>query len=158
MHICPCHSLTSSQPTLHPPRVLKSILYVCIFIPVLPLGSSEPFFFRFRIYMLAYGICFSLSDLLHSVWQTLDPFTSLQITQFRFSKYSIFLASYCSVLNVIYNFFLCKFVYFAHLSALMRLPQRKLLWPCRLVQFPLVSTLRVSVSLTTSIYVITSIV
>ena len=31
--------------------------------------------------MLAYGICFSLSDLLHSVWQTLGPSTSLQITQ-----------------------------------------------------------------------------
>ena len=31
--------------TLPPPRVLKSILYICVFIPVLPLGSSEPFFF-----------------------------------------------------------------------------------------------------------------
>ena len=69
VYICPCHSLTSSQLTLPPPRVLRSILYVCIFIPVLPLGSSEPifFFFRFHIYVLAYGICFSLSDLLHSV-------------------------------------------------------------------------------------------
>ena len=62
--ICPCHSLTSSQLTLPPPRALNSILYVCIFIPVLPLGSSEPFFlFRFHIYVLAYGICFPLSDL-----------------------------------------------------------------------------------------------
>ena len=33
----------SSQLTLSPPRVLKSILYVCVFIPVLTLGSSEPF-------------------------------------------------------------------------------------------------------------------
>ena len=33
--------------------------------------------------MLAYGICFSLSDLLHSVWQSQDPSTSLQITQFH---------------------------------------------------------------------------
>ena len=41
IYISPCHSLTSSQPTLSPPRVLKSILYVCVFIPVLPLGSSE---------------------------------------------------------------------------------------------------------------------
>ena len=50
------------------PHVLKSILYICVFIPVLPLGSSELlFFFRFHIYVLAYGICFSLSDLLHSV-------------------------------------------------------------------------------------------
>ena len=86
VYICPCHSCTSSQLTLPHPHVLRSILYVCIFIPVLPLGSSEPFFFffRFHIYVLAYSICFSLSDLLHSVWQTLGPSTSLQITQFRF--------------------------------------------------------------------------
>ena len=32
---------------LPPPCVLKSILYVCVFIPVLHLGSSEPFFFFF---------------------------------------------------------------------------------------------------------------
>ena len=42
------------------------------------------FFFRLHIYALAYGICFSLSDLLHSVWQTVGPSTSLQITQFCF--------------------------------------------------------------------------
>ena len=85
VYICPCHSLTSSQLTLSPLRVLKSILCICIFIPVLPLGSSEPLFlFRFHIYVLAYSICFSLSDLLHSVWQALSPTTSLQITQFRF--------------------------------------------------------------------------
>ena len=42
------------------------------------------FFFRFHIYVLAYGICFSLSDLLHSVWQILGPSTSLQITQLHF--------------------------------------------------------------------------
>ena len=35
-----------------PPCVLKSILYVCVFIPVLPLCSSEPiFFFLDSIYM-----------------------------------------------------------------------------------------------------------
>ena len=34
--------------------------------------------------MLPYGICFSLSYWLHSVWQTLGPSTSLQITQFCF--------------------------------------------------------------------------
>ena len=62
--ISPCHSLISSQLTLPLPRVLKSILYICNFIPVLPLGSSEPlsfFFFRFHIYVLAYGICLSLT-------------------------------------------------------------------------------------------------
>ena len=45
VYICPCHSLTSSQPTPPSPCVLKSTFHVCVFIPVLPLGSSEPFFF-----------------------------------------------------------------------------------------------------------------
>ena len=36
-------------------------------------------FSRFQIYALIYDICFSLSDLLHSVWQSLGPSTSLQI-------------------------------------------------------------------------------
>ena len=40
-------------------------------------------FSRFHIYKLIYGICFSLSDLLHSVWQSLGPFTSLRMTQFH---------------------------------------------------------------------------
>ena len=39
-------------------------------------------FSRFYLYALIYNICFSLSDLLHSVWQTLGPFTSLQMTYF----------------------------------------------------------------------------
>ena len=49
-------------------------------------GSLETFFcfFRFYVYVLPYGICCSLSALLHSVWQTLGPSTSLQITQFCF--------------------------------------------------------------------------
>ena len=46
VYICPCHSLTSSQLTLPTPRVLKYILYVCVSTPVLPLGSSGPFFFQ----------------------------------------------------------------------------------------------------------------
>ena len=37
----PCHSLTSSQLSLPPPCVLKSILYVCVFIPVLPLVPAH---------------------------------------------------------------------------------------------------------------------
>ena len=40
-------------------------------------------FSKFHIYALIYDISFSLSDLLHSIWQTLDPPTSLQMTQFR---------------------------------------------------------------------------
>ena len=52
VYICACHSLTLFQLPLPPPHVLKSILYVCILIPVLPLGSSEKnFFFLDSIYM-----------------------------------------------------------------------------------------------------------
>ena len=47
VYICQCYSLTSSQLTLASPTVLKFILYVCVYIPVLPLGSPEPLFFRF---------------------------------------------------------------------------------------------------------------
>ena len=38
-------------------------------------------FFRFLIYALKY-VFFPLSDLIHSVWQSLGPSTSLQMTQF----------------------------------------------------------------------------
>ena len=83
-------SLRPSFPLL--PRVLKSILYVYIFIPSLQLGSSGPFFFKIPYICISIRY-FSLSDLLHSVWQTLGPSTSLQITQFRFffmaEQYSI---------------------------------------------------------------------
>ena len=40
-------------------------------------------FSRFHIHVLIYDICFSLSDLLHSVWQSVDPSKSQQMTQFR---------------------------------------------------------------------------
>ena len=51
VYISPCHSLTSSQLTLALPRVLKSILYICVFTPVLPQVSSELFFFLDSIYI-----------------------------------------------------------------------------------------------------------
>ena len=41
------------------------------------------FCFRFLICALINDICFSFSDLLHSVWQSLGPSTSLQMTQFH---------------------------------------------------------------------------
>ena len=40
-------------------------------------------FSRFHIHALIYDICFSLSDLLHSVWHSLDPSTTQQMTQFH---------------------------------------------------------------------------
>ena len=57
VYICQCYSLTSSQLTLPPLRVLKSILYVCVFIPVLPLGFSEPYlYFLVSIYMCQHTV------------------------------------------------------------------------------------------------------
>ena len=38
-------------------------------------------FSRFHIYALIYNICFFLSDLLHSIWRSLGPSMSLQMTQ-----------------------------------------------------------------------------
>ena len=66
---CTYVDATPTSPQLCPPTpVLKSFLYMYLFIPGLQLGSSVPFsFFTFHINVLSYGICFSLSDLLHSV-------------------------------------------------------------------------------------------
>ena len=36
--------LSHYVPVSHSPRVLKSVLYICVFIPALSLGSSVPFF------------------------------------------------------------------------------------------------------------------
>ena len=53
---------------------------VSLFLPCKPVHLYH--FSRFHIHALIYVICFSLSDFLHSVWQSLDPSTSLQMTQF----------------------------------------------------------------------------
>ena len=52
LHLC---LYSCPAPTHPPPHVLKSILYICIFIPVLPLGSSEPFFLD-SIYMCQHTV------------------------------------------------------------------------------------------------------
>ena len=78
-------TLTSLQ--LRPPSPCPQVHSLCLPLyscPATRFISTFFFFFRFHIYVLAYGICFSLSDLLHSVWWTLGPSTSLQITQFCF--------------------------------------------------------------------------
>ena len=67
-----------------PPNLVSIRLFstsVSLFLPCKPVHLYH--FSRFHIYMLIYDTCFSLSDLLHSVWQSLGPATSLQITQFR---------------------------------------------------------------------------
>ena len=74
------------HPTTHAPlspcSIHMSVLHICI-----STSACKPVhlyhFSRFHIYALIYDICFSLSDLLHSVWQTLCPYTSLQMTQFH---------------------------------------------------------------------------
>ena len=68
----------------HFPPLLSICLFstsVSLFLPCKPVHLY--YFSRFHIYVLIYDICCPLSDLLHSVWQTLDPSTYLQMTQFR---------------------------------------------------------------------------
>ena len=77
-HFVPVYTSPSLCPQVHS---LHLHLYSC---PAPRFFRTIFLFFRFHIYVLAYGICFSLSDLLHSAWQTLGPSTSLQITQFHF--------------------------------------------------------------------------
>ena len=56
VYICQCHSLTSSQLTFPPTRVLKSILYVCILIPVLPQVHQKHFFPLDSIYICQHTV------------------------------------------------------------------------------------------------------
>ena len=58
-HFVPAYPSPSLCPQVHS---LRLCLYPC---PA-PRFFRTIFFFRFHIYVLAYGICFSLSDLLHS--------------------------------------------------------------------------------------------
>ena len=76
------HTTTSTLPPPSPLGVHTFVLYICVSISALQTSSSVPFS-RFHIYALIHDICFSLSDLLHSVWQSLDASMSLQMTQFR---------------------------------------------------------------------------
>ena len=81
----PLSHFVSAYPSPSPCPQVHSLclhLYSC---PAPRFFRTIFFFFRFHIYVLVYSIWFSLSDLLHSIWQTLGLSTSLQITQFRFS-------------------------------------------------------------------------
>ena len=72
-----------ASPRRFPPLVSIRLFstYVSQFLPWKPVHLYN--FSRFHIYALIYDICFSLSDLLHSVWQSIGPSTSKQMTQFR---------------------------------------------------------------------------
>ena len=77
-------SIPISQFIPHPLSPLVSICLfstsVSLFLPCKPVHLYH--FSRFHIYALIYNICFSLCDLLHSVWQSLGPSASLQMTRF----------------------------------------------------------------------------
>ena len=79
----PIHHNTTTTPCRFPPLVSIRLFSTSVsqFLPCKPVQLHH--FSRFHIYGLTYDICFSLSDLLHSVWQSLDPSTSLQMTQFH---------------------------------------------------------------------------
>ena len=79
---CVCFDATL-KPSHSPPSPAvstKSVLYVCISVAALQISSSVPFS-RSHIYAFRYHICFSLSDLLHSLRQALGSSTSLELTQ-----------------------------------------------------------------------------
>ena len=71
------------SPRCFPPLVSIRLFStsVSLFLPCKPIHLYH--FSSFHIYALIYDICFSLSDLLHSVWQSQDASMSLQMTQFR---------------------------------------------------------------------------
>ena len=90
IHISVYMSIPISQfilpllPPCHFPPLVSIRLFSTSVSLFLPWKLVHPYHFsRFHIYALIYDICFSLSDLLHSVWQSLDAPTSLQMTQFR---------------------------------------------------------------------------
>ena len=85
VYICQSQSPNSSHPSSprFPPLVsiCLSSTSVSLFLPYKLVHLYH--FSRFHIYALIYDICFSVSDLRHSVWQSLGPSMCLQMTQFR---------------------------------------------------------------------------
>ena len=71
----PIHHTTTLTLSLSP-RLVSICLFSTFVSQFLPCKQVHLYHFsRIHIYALIYDICFSLSDLLHSVWQSLDPFT-----------------------------------------------------------------------------------
>ena len=73
----------AQPPPCFPPLVCIRLFSttVSLFLPCKPVHLYH--FSRLHTYALIYDIYFSLSDLLHSVLQSLGPSMSLQMTQFR---------------------------------------------------------------------------
>ena len=89
IHISVYMSIPVSQfipppPSHHFPPLVSIHLFSTFVSLFLPCKLVHLYHFsRFHMYALIWDICFSLSDLLHSVWQSLDLSTSLQMTQFH---------------------------------------------------------------------------
>ena len=76
----PLSHFVTAYPTPSPYPQVHSLVGLCLYSRLAPRFFMTFFFFlsfflRLHKYVLAYSICFSLSDLLHSVWQTLGPST-----------------------------------------------------------------------------------
>ena len=85
MYTCQSQSPSSSHhhPPIHFPPLVSIHVFstsVSLFLPCKKVHLYH--FSRFHMYALIYHICFSLSDLLHSVWQSLDLSMSLQRPNF----------------------------------------------------------------------------
>ena len=81
----------SIHPTLSFPYLVSTSLFctsVSLFLSCKWVHQYH--FSRFRMYVLICDICFSLSNLLHSTWQTLGS-SNLTITEFFF----LFMADFC---------------------------------------------------------------
>ena len=70
IHVNPTLSIHPSSSS--PLGVHTFVLFVCVSVSALQMGSSVHFS-RFHIYVLIHDICFSLSGLYYSVWQSLGP-------------------------------------------------------------------------------------
>ena len=107
VYIYPCHSLTSSHVTLLSPHVLKSILYVCVFIPLLSLGSSETFFFlRFYMYVLTWYLFFSFW--LTSLWMTDSRSIHLTTKKLNFISFYGWVIFHCIYVPHLLYPFICR--------------------------------------------------
>ena len=85
--VCTCQSQSPNSSHHHPSATFPPWCpYICSLHLCLLFLSCKLVhlyhFSKFHIYALIYDICFSPSDLLHSVSQSLDPYMSLQMTQF----------------------------------------------------------------------------
>ena len=92
-------------PSPHPLCSHVHYLYLCFGI-----GLICTVFSRFHIYGFIYSICFSLSDLLHTIGQTLGPSMSVQITLFHSFYWLSNIPLYIYVPHLLYPF-ICQWTF-----------------------------------------------